>query len=113
MSQTENNNFIHNIRMGVRMIEGGMDPDLASSALKVAGINAPAAMLAAAAIPGVMGSMGSKPYTHARTDEQIAAHAAMQETLATIQHQTEAVTDDEGIDFKIEVVFESCTEFEI
>jgi hypothetical protein len=93
MSQFHNNNFLHNIRVGVRMIQQGMHPDVASLALAKEDINAPSQLLAAAAQPGVLESMGSKPYTHARADQQINAHNSMKANLAKIQAQPEMEED--------------------
>lgn len=95
MSQFHNNIFLHNIRVGVQMINHGMHPEVVSLAFAVEGINVPAQLLESAARPGVMESMGSKPYTHARTKQQINAHNSMKAHLANIQALPE-LTEDVG-----------------
>jgi hypothetical protein len=94
MSQYHNNNLVHNLRVGVRMVQEGMHPDVASYALAKEGINAPAPLLEAAAQPGVLESMGAKPFTHARADKQIASIKVMQAHLAEIQAQSKLDEDD-------------------
>ncbi|AYR19883.1 hypothetical protein [Alcaligenes faecalis] len=93
MSQFHNNNLIHNIRVGVAMIQHGMRPEVVSFALATEGIIVPAELLEGAAKPGVLESMGSKPYTHARMHQQIAAHNSMKTSLAKIQAQLEQEED--------------------
>lgn len=107
MSQYENNNFLHNIRVGAKMVKKGMDPDVASLALAKQGINAPAPMLQAAAQPGVMESMGAKPYTHKRAEQQIAAHESMRASLAEarMRIQEQPMMDDDDDDDKLVVNF--------
>lgn len=94
MSQFHNNNLLHNLRVGVRMVREGMHPDVASLALAKEGIDAPPPLLEAAARPGVLDSMGAKAYTHARTDQQIAANKSMRTHLAPMQAQLEAKEAD-------------------
>ena len=85
MSQFENNNLLHNLRVGVRMVREGMRPEVASFALAQEGIDAPSPLLEAAARPGVLESMSARPYTHARADQQIAADKRMRAHLAAMQ----------------------------
>ncbi|MCX5545824.1 hypothetical protein M3A49_41675 [Paraburkholderia sp. CNPSo 3076] len=94
MSQFHNNNLLHNLRVGVRMVRAGMHPEVASFALAKEGINAPSPMLEAAAQPGVLESMSARPYTHARADRQIAADQRMRTQLAEMQAQPEPEEDD-------------------
>jgi hypothetical protein len=91
MSQSHNNNFLHNIRVGVLMVNKGMHPEVASLAMEKKGIIAPPELLAAAATPGVMESMSAKPFTHKEARQQIAAHQSMQESLAEIEAQSGVV----------------------
>lgn len=84
MTQFHNNNLLHNLRVGQRMVQEGMHPEVASLALAKEGILAPAPLLEAVAQPGVLESMSAKPYTHARANQQIAAHQNMRATLAAI-----------------------------
>ena len=93
MTQFHNNNLLHNLRVGVRMVQEGMHPDVASLALAKEGIVAPSQLLEAAAQPGVLDSMGAKPYTHARADQQISAHRSMQTHLAAMKAQLESEED--------------------
>ena len=93
MSQFQNNNFLHNVRVGVGMVQQGMHPEVVSLALAKENINAPWQLLACAAQPGVLESMSSKPYTHARADLQINAHISMKANLAKIQAQPELDED--------------------
>jgi hypothetical protein len=96
MSQYHNNNLIHNLRVGATMVKEGMDPDVASLALAKEGIDAPSELLAAAAKPGVLESMSSKPYTHVRAKQQIAANKSMKENLSKLQSEMQQdVFDDE------------------
>lgn len=94
MSQFHNNNFLHNLRVGVRMIHEGMHPDVASLALSKEGIDAPAPLLEAAARPGVLDSMGAKAFTHAHADQQISAHKNMRRHLGTMQAQWDLEIED-------------------
>ena len=67
------------------MVEAGMPPEVAAFAMAHAGIPVPAPLLASAAQPGVLQAMDSKPFTHARANENIAAYKAMQESMAQQQ----------------------------
>lgn len=51
MSRYSNNNFHHNINVGVNMISQSMPAEVVFSAMKMEGINAPAGMLSAAQFP--------------------------------------------------------------
>jgi len=104
MSQFHNNNLLHNIRAGVRMIDGGVPPEVAAFAMAHAGIPVPAPLLAAAAQPGVLQAMEAKPFTHARADENIAGYKAMKESLAQQQIDAQDFCDetDNGV---IHIVF--------
>ena len=92
MSQYQNNIFLHNLRVGVEMVQKGMKPKVVSVAMEEEGIMMPEQLLAAAAVPGVMESMSSKPFTHKRKEQQIAAFHSMQKNLQrAVEHaeQTE------------------------
>lgn len=94
MSQFHNNNLLHNLRVGARMVREGMRPEVASLALAMEGIDAPPPLLEAAARPGVLESMGAKAFTHARADQHIAANNSMRTHLASMQAQPEAKEAD-------------------
>lgn len=94
MSQFHNNNLLHNIRAGVRMVDAGMPPEVAAFAMIHAGIPVPAPLLAAMAQPGVLQAMEAKPFTHARADEHIAGYKAMKESLAQQQVNAKDFRDE-------------------
>lgn len=93
MSQYHNNNLLHNIRIGVRMINEGMPADVAAYAMTRAGIATTPSLLAAAAEPGVLQAMESKPFTHARADQHIAGYQALTRFLAEHEIDVENSTD--------------------
>jgi hypothetical protein len=84
MSQYTNNMFLHNLRVGVQMVENGMPAEAVSIIFEREGIRAPHQLLSALAEPGVVESLSSKPFTHARAQQHIAAHECMKRNLIKV-----------------------------
>jgi len=102
MSQYTNNMFLHNLRVGVQMVENGMPAEAVSIIFEREGIRAPHQLLSALAEPGVVESLSSKPFTHARTREQIAAHDCMVANLVKFSDKPE-LEDDLDEHFRVEI----------
>jgi hypothetical protein len=75
------------------MVQEGMPPEVASFAMAVQGIIAPAEVLYGLAKPGVMDGLGERPFTHARTDQHIAAHKNMMTSLEANVEENEPEED--------------------
>lgn len=71
MSTFHNNNFLHNLRTAVRMVDANMPPSVVSAAFKERGIDIPAGLVATVSQPGVLESISAKPMTHAVADNHI------------------------------------------
>ncbi len=84
------------------MVQHGMRPQVVSHAFELEGIRAPHQMLSALAEPGVIESLSSKPFTHARTREQIAAHDCMVANLVKFSDKPE-LEDDLDEHFRVEI----------